>query len=108
MNFTDLWLDLMADFHPPGAAGMKTAAARQFGWTRRRAGNTAQARAFFVYGWNGSDQADGIGMQGVIEYIIHRTDFHDLARIHDHQAVGDLGMHRHIVAYDNNGAVQLL
>src|SRR5688572_31073351 len=63
-------------------------------------------RLALFHRWNRSEEQLGIGMQRLCENIFNRRDFHDVAGVHDGDAIHQLGHQAHIVADQNHRDAQ--
>ena len=74
-----------------GTPGCKGAALGQVGGVRHQAGNGLELCLAVVDIGQGVEQALGLGMLGMVEYLLQSALFDDPAGIHDGHLVADLG-----------------
>jgi len=97
---------LEVDLHGVLVAGREGVALGRIDHVGRHAGNAHQLLGGLQVR-HGSQQGTGIGMGGREEDLLRSALLHDLAGIHDVDAVGHVGHHAHVVGDEDNGQVPL-
>ncbi|MNW60978.1 hypothetical protein D3C74_390050 [compost metagenome] len=93
-----------ADLHRMRTARMKAAARRKLADGRNRSFNSIQFSATpSRKAGNGLQQANRIRMAGMIKNLFYCTFFYNSSRIHNSDAVRNLGSHAHIMGDQQNG-----
>ena len=101
----------------PGRTWSKACGQRGLKWQplggcqqrRRHAGDRRQAvPAVAVDARDRAEQAPGVGVLRVVEELVERALLDHPARVHDHDAVGDVGDHREVVGDQDDPGVGLL
>ena len=88
------------------AAGSEPAARWRRQQRRGLAGDLRQARgARLIEPHERPEQSPGVGVLRVVEDLVERRILDDLAGVHDHDAVGDLGDHPEVVGDQDDGQV---
>ena len=93
-------------------------ASGQRGWKRHPEGGSARfggapgsavPRSVIADARQAGDEMGGVGMHRIVEELRRRSFFHQPARIHDAEPVGDIGMNRQIMGdEDHRGSDGLL
>ena len=109
---TDLrqfWFHCFADIHDFGTAGMEPASG---GRMQGRRDIAWKDNAFGWCGWIGNriggEQGLGVGMFGSGKEILSRSDFRELAHIHDRDPVSKILHHIEIMRDEQIGEVEFL
>ena len=84
-----------------GAARLEPAPWRQGGHLRRPTRHGLQPGAGRPIRL-GVEQTDGVWMGRTGEYVVHRRLLHDLACVHDHDAITDAGDHPEVVCHQDH------
>ncbi len=90
--------------HGPGAAWVEVAARGRV----QRGGDVApQDRPLLLRPGDGDgrggEQGLGVGVQGVAEQVVLRSDLHDLSQVHDRHPVADVLHHAEVVGHEEVG-----
>ena len=97
-----------ADLHAVVAAGSEGAARGQVGQVHRGTGDGDQLVVSAVQGGNGTKQALGVLVTGIVENLIHRAPLADPAGVHDNDLVAHIGDHAQVVGNHDDGHAHFL
>ena len=92
----------------PGAAGLEAAADRHLQQVERGAWDPLQHGFRAVQGWEGVAEPLGVGVQWCGQDRLGRRHLHQLAGVHDADAIAELDHERQIVGDEQDGKVELL